>query len=91
MNLINLIRRLRKQEQPSKEREIKILLRTNQQGHVEVVDAVTDEVLKGINRVRFYVNILKKPVIEIEFKNVQLDLEIEDVIIRDGKRDKDSQ
>jgi hypothetical protein len=74
-------------EQPS-ERHVKILLRTNSRGRVEVVDVETNQVIKGIGRVSLYVDSFKKPRLEIEFKDVEINIGVEDV--KYGKRNQNS-
>lgn len=83
MSLIDLIlpkRRRARLCDPKK--KLKILIRTNDQGKVEVLDASTGEILTGIGRVSFYVNILKQPCVEIEVRNVEFDIGVEEENVR---------
>jgi len=65
-------------EAPS-EKPLKILIKTNKKGKVEVFDRDTGERITGIGRVNLYVNTFGQVCAEISVKDVYLDLEVDNV------------
>lgn len=56
---------------------MKILVRTNEKGKVEVLNRDTGEILENITRIDVYINWKGYPTVNIEFKDVQLEIEHE--------------
>ena len=56
---------------------MKILVQTNQEGRVEVVNRDTGKVIDNIKRIDVYINYRGVPTVNIEFKDVELKLESE--------------
>jgi len=56
---------------------MKILIRTNRQGRLEVIDRDTNQPVEGVKRIHIYVNSFKKASAMIEFKDTELKLKFE--------------
>ena len=54
---------------------MKILVRTNEKGRVEVVDRETGKIVENIRRVDVYINWRGTPTVTIEFNDIQLNIE----------------
>ena len=65
---------------------MKILIRTNQDNVVEVVDATTKEKIVGISKIHIYVDILGKVCADLTIKNIELDLGIEEGNIKQERK-----
>lgn len=85
MNLTDLIRRLKKPQQPS-EKRLRIKLRTNENNRVEVLDADTGEKITGFSKIYVSISSFGRVSVDLKFKDVGLELETEDVEIDIQKR-----
>lgn len=74
----------RKRKQRSEKPLSKILIKTNEEGRVEVYNKATGERLSNIRRVNIYVNPVSGVEAEITFKNVELEIEAS---VKTGKKD----
>ena len=55
---------------------MKILIQTNSQGKLEVVNRDTGEIVEGIKRIRIYTNAYNRPSATIEFKDTDIKLRL---------------
>ena len=83
MKLTRLIRPLMKRGQPSK-KQLKIKIKTDKNGKIKIYDAETGQHITGISRISLYVNSFGKVCAELSIRDVELDIEVEYVKLREG-------
>lgn len=81
MKLIDLIRKTSRLKQPSK-KQLKIRIKTDKNGKVEIYDQDTGQRLTNILRINLFVNSLGRICAEITIKDVELDIQTKDVTVR---------